>query len=475
MEKEYNNQPVKIMLYPALVFMVIGMAIGVFMAYNAFVLPDYFSGEYVHFGRIRPAHVHHVALLWLLSADLALIYYIVPRLCGTPLFSDKLAYWSAGFWWAGLIPGVYSFPFGTSTGWEYAELPMWLGWWSPKLLFTVGWVLFCINIFATIANRRFSQMYVSLWYVMGTMIWTTFTVLLGFYGIYALPGGISRVNSSFFYVHNLVGLVFTPMGVAAAYYFIPKSSGLPLYSHRLSMIGFWTIALFYPWVGAHHIIHGPMAQWLQTISIIFSFWLIIPVWTVVTNFFATLKGHWDIYSKNIAIRFLMMGNLFYLLTSLQGSIQSLRNVNEITSKTDWIPAHAHMALFGSFTYFAIGGVYHAIEVITKKPLWSKKLGDWHFSLLLLGSITFFLSLFIGGFLQGLEWASWAAGTSYQQFQVNLANLPFLDTVAHVFPWWHIRAFGGVLILTASILFLINMFNTIVLPARGEGDPVVKEV
>ena len=131
-----------------------------------------------------------------------------------------------------------------------------------------------------------------------------------------MPEGISRVNTNFFYVHNLVGLIFTPMGLAQAYYYLPKISGVPIYSHRLSMIGFWSVAFVYAWVGAHHIIHGPVSQWLQTTSIIFSIWLFIPVWTVVTNIFATLKDNWSIYVNSAPIRFIMMGNIFYLLTCI---------------------------------------------------------------------------------------------------------------------------------------------------------------
>jgi len=133
-------------------------------------------------------------------------------------------------------------------------------------------------------------------------------------------------------VHNLVGLIFTPMGLAIIYYFLPKISKEPIYSHRLSMIGFWSIAFVYAWIGAHHIIHGPVSQWLQTVSIIFSIWLFIPVWTVVTNLFATLKNDWNAYLESVPIRFLMMGTMFYLLTCIQGPLMAVRNINEITSK-----------------------------------------------------------------------------------------------------------------------------------------------
>lgn len=459
---KYEDTPVKMMLYPAIVFMVLGMFFGVFISFNTFLFPDYFSGEYVHFGRVRPVHVGHVTLLWLLSANIGLFYYFVPRLCGTPLWSVKLAYVSIALWWSGLIIGIYSYPTGTNFGWEYAELPNYVSFIPTKLMFTTAWVLVVVNMFMTIANRKYEKMYVSLWYVMGTLIWTTFTWLAGTYGIYWVPGGISRVNVSFFYVHNLVGLIFTPMGLAAAYYFLPKLANTPIYSHRLSMIGFWTLAFVYAWVGAHHIIHGPVSQWLQTTSIIFSIWLFIPVWTVVANLFATLQHSWAAYNQSAPLRFLMMGNIFYLLTCVQGPLMALRNINEITSKTDWIIGHSHISLYATFTFFALAGIYHAVPVITGKPLWSKSLADWHFNLNLIGSVPFIASLMIGGFWQGMAWSTWADGSTYAEFHNNLTVLPFLQTIADMYWWWAARSIGGTIVLFANLLFVINMFNTIVL-------------
>lgn len=466
MEK-FNDTPVKLMLYPAIIFMVLGMTFGTFIAFNTFVFPDYFAGEYVHFGRVRPVHVGHVTLLWLLSADLGLFYYFIPRLCGVSLWSPRMAYVSTALWWTSLIIGVYSYPWGTNYGWEYAELPDAVAGIPVKPMLVIAWSLIVINFFMTIANRKFEKMYVSLWYAMGTMIWTTFTLITGSYGINWVPEGISRVNVSFFYVHNLVGLIFTPMGLATAYYFLPKLANTPIYSHRLSMVGFWSIAFVYAWIGAHHIIHGPVSQWLQTTAIVFSIWLFIPVWTVVLNLFSTLKGHWDMYSQSAPVRFLMMGNIFYLLTCIQGPLMALRNINEITSKTDWIIGHSHISLYGTFTFFAIAGIYQAIPVITKKPLWSKRLADWHFALNLWGSFPFMLSLWLGGFLQGMMWATWADGTSYAEFHNNLTMLPFLQTVADMRNWWILRAIGGMIVLFGNLLFVFNIFNTIVLKAEPQ--------
>ncbi|MCB1113267.1 MAG: cbb3-type cytochrome c oxidase subunit I [Chlamydiia bacterium] len=470
-QKKYDDTAAKWLIYPAILFMIFGMIFGVFIAFNGFLVPDYFSGEYVTFGRVRPVHVNSVALLWLLSVDIGLFFYFVPRLCGVPLWNQPLAKITVLLWWFSLIVGVFSFPTGTNTGWEYAELPYWVSWLPIKFMFTVAFVMAAVILFATIARRVYEKMYVSLWYVMGTLIWTSTTWIVGSYVINWVPGGISRVNVNFFYVHNLVGLIFTPMGLATAYYALPKLSGVPIYSHKLSMVGFWSIAFVYAWVGAHHIIHGPMSQWLQTTSIVFSIWLFIPVFSVVTNLFATLSSHWEKYRTSAALRFLMMGNIFYLITCIQGPLMALRNVNEITSKTDWVIGHSHISLYATFTFFAIAGIYQALPQLTGKPLWSKKLANWHFTLNMLGSLPFLASLWIGGFLQGMLWADWAKGSSYAEFHNNLSQMTFLQTVEFMHPWWTWRFIGGVIVLIANLLFAVNVFNTIMLPKQEEEEAV----
>lgn len=465
----YDNRPVKQMLYPSLFFLLIGLFIGVFISVNGFLVPDYFKGPFIHFGRVRPVHVATVTLLWLLSANMGLMYYFVPRLCGTPLWSVKLATVTNLTWWTALIFGTFSLPLGLNFGWEYAELPKTLGLIPIKLIVALAWVMFATNLFMTIIKRRHQKMYVSLWYVMGTLIWTSFTFIVGNFAVEWVPRGISRVNTNFFYVHNLVGLIFTPMGLAAAYYYIPKISKTPIYSHRLSMIGFWSIAFVYAWIGAHHMLHGPESQWLQTTSIIFSMWLIIPVWTVVANLLGTVKSQWQMYTKSAPLRFLTMGVVFYLIVCFQGSLQALRNVNEVISKTDWIIGHAHMSLLGTFTFFAIGGIYYTIPKITGKPLWSDRLANWHFSFTLFGSVLMFVALWLGGFKQGLQWANWGAGDTYAQFHENISHMPFLTTLESMWWWWFARTLSGVIILTGNALFVLNVMNTVILKQE---EPVV---
>lgn len=393
------------------------------------------------YGRLRPLHVNGMLFGWLLAADMGLVYYVVPRLCGVKLWSEKLGVATAVLWNVIILGAVVSLLAGWNQGLEYAELPFLL-----DVAVVVAWVMFGWNIFATIATRKYTQMYVTIWYVGGTILWTAFVYLVGNFGV-MFTTGVNQANLNWMYVHNAVGLIFTPVGLALAYYYIPKSGNIPLYSHKLSMIGFWSLAFIYVWTGAHHMLHGPISQWLQTIAIFFSVMLLIPVWTVVYNFFATMKGEWHQLQKSVPLKFLMSGVVFYLLTCFQGPMHSLRSVNAIVSKTDWIPGHAHMAVLGAFSFFAIAGSLYTIPRIFKTKLHSEPMANWSFWLMMIGGLGFFVTLWLGGFWQGWQW--------------NNPSIPFIDTIVALRPIWIVRFFSGVLIFGGITLFLYNIMATVI--------------
>ena len=129
---------------------------------------------YFSYGRLRPLHVNGMLFGWLLAADMGLAYYIVPRLCGVKLWSEKLGIATAVLWNVIILGAVFSLLGGYQKGLEYAELPTPVG-----ILVVIAWVMFGVNIFATIATRKYQQMYVSIWYIMGTILWTAFVYLTG--------------------------------------------------------------------------------------------------------------------------------------------------------------------------------------------------------------------------------------------------------------------------------------------------------
>lgn len=400
------------------------------------------------YGRLRPLHVNGMLFGWLLAADMGLTYYIVPRLCGVPLFSEKLGVATAVLWNVIILGAVVSLLAGWNQGFEYAELPLPL-----DIAVVVAWVMFGVNIFGTVATRKYEQMYVSVWYVMGTIVWTAFVYITGNFAT-MFATGVNQANLNWMYVHNAVGLIFTPVGLALAYYFIPKSSNTPLYSHKLSMIGFWALAFVYVWTGAHHMLHGPISQWLQTIAIFFSVMLLIPVWSVVYNFFATMQGQWHQLREQVELKFLMSGVVFYLLTCFQGPMHSLRSVNAIVSKTDWIPGHAHMAVLGAFSFFAIAGTLYAVPRMFRTTLHSAAAANWSYWFMMIGGLGFFVTLWLGGVWQGWQW--------------NNPAIPFIDTVVALKPVWLVRFFSGVLIFLGISVFLYEVMATVASAPKGAG-------
>jgi len=421
-------------------FVIVGVIAIVLAA--KFVWPSLLgSVQYLTYGRIRPLHVNGMLFGWLLAANMGLAYFMVPRLCGVKLWSEKLGVATAVLWNVIILGAVVALLGGYNQGLEYAELPT-----SLDILVVIAWVMFGANIFATIASRKYEQMYVTIWYVMGTILWTVFVYITGNFAV-MFTTGVNQANLNWMYVHNAVGLIFTPIGLGVAYYFIPKSSNTPLYSHKLSMIGFWSLAFVYVWTGAHHMIHGPISQWLQTIAIAFSVMLLIPVWAVVYNMFATMQGQWHQLRANVPLKFLMSGVVFYLLTCFQGPMHSLRTVNAIVSKTDWIPGHAHMAVLGAFSFFAIAGTYYIVPRIFRTELFSDALANWSFWMMMIGGLGFFVTLWLGGFWQGWQW--------------NNPSIPFIDTVVALKPVWTVRFFSGSLILVGIVLFAYNILATIV--------------
>ena len=459
---EHEDLAAKYALWAGVSFVVLFGILGVIAAVK-FLIPDLFYGfNWLSWPRIRPVHVQGMIFGWLLSVYMSMFYYIVPRLTGTKLWSEKLGIATTAVWSIGvliMILGVLNpmdsvNPWIMTKGKEYEEWPI-----LASIFLMVAWVMLMTNMLQTFARRTYTQMYVGLWYIMGCLMWTAFVYVIGNWPSQLLPSaafmGLNDANTNWFYGHSVVGLIATPGGLGIAYYFLPKAANAPLYSHKLSLSGFWTLGAIYIWNGAHHMIYGPIPYWLQTVATIFSFLLFIPVLSAVTNFFGTIRGEWHQLRSNVPLKFIIAGTIFYLLVSTQGSFQALRALNAVTHFTDWVIGHSHMALFGTFTFYAFAGCYYAVPRMYKRPLYSEGMADWHFWLSFLGFILFSTALWIGGFNQGMEW--------------NNPNIPFINTVNDMKPFWHVRAIGGGMMLIGMFLFAFNLYKTATMPGVTQDD------
>lgn len=309
--------------------------------------PTFLGSDFIlTFGRIRPAHVNGILFGFLSSALIGTMFYVVPRLCDSPLHNPRLAKILPLVWNLTILIGIIMLLFGYSQGREYAEFP-----WVIDVTILITLVCMSYLILSTIIKRKEQKLYVSVWWYSGVMLWFPIIYFVG--NVMWMPpeGALSGTLDAVFnwyYGHNVLGFWFTPFGIAAWYFTIPIIIKRPLYSHRLSLISFFTLAFFYTGVGAHHILQAPIPEWLKTIAVTTSVLMLIPVLTFTVNIGLTLRGHWSKTFENIPLRFIVSGFVMYGLTSIQGSFQALRSVNAYIHFSQWTVGHAHLALFGVF-------------------------------------------------------------------------------------------------------------------------------
>jgi cytochrome c oxidase cbb3-type subunit 1 len=434
--------------YTAVWWMAIGMTFGLFAAF-LLIWPDLIKDipilAYFTFGRVRPVHTNLVMFAWLSGAYFATLFYMVPRLCGNKLYSERIGNLTVLLHNLLMTSYAVLLLVGQSKGREYAEQP-----WINKIGTVIIFALVGYNVIMTMVNRKEKELYVTAWYMLGAVITTPVVYIIGNQFLFPTNpiAGVNDAVANWFYGHNILGYWFTPVGVGAIYYLLPKMIGAPVWSHRLSMVGFWTLFFVYGPTGAHHLVNGPVPYWLQTVAIAFSITLIIPVWTVLTNFYGTLNGKWGAVKESVPLKFLVSAMVFYFITCFQGPMQALRSVSAITHFTNWVVGHAHLALLGTFSFIMFASIYYALPRLTNREIWSQKLMEWHFWLSLTGFTLFFVSLTIGGLVQGSYWA------------LNESNT-FINSVISQKPYYIARAVGGTMILTGQVFFIYNIFKSAV--------------
>jgi cytochrome c oxidase cbb3-type subunit 1/cytochrome c oxidase cbb3-type subunit I/II len=300
----------------------------------------------------------------------------------------------------------------------------------------------------TIRNRQEPLLYVSVWYITAAIILTLIVYAIG--NVIWVPGagaltGIPDAIILWFYGHNVLGLLLTPLAVGIVYYVIPSATRTPLYSHTLSLAGFWSLLVLYSHIGTHHLIQVPAPTWLKVVSIVGSIGMVIPVMIVLINLWYTVKGKMRAIHENIGAKFVFTGTVFYLFTCIQGPIQSLPQVQRLTHFTNWVVAHAHMGILGFSGMVAIGGIYFILPKMTGRPIYSKTLAEFQYWMILIGLVGFMVVLTIAGLVQGNSWLNG-------------------ETVYRILPQAHnyyiARAGLGVLIVTGAVVGLYNMIRSI---------------
>ena len=451
----YDNKIVKNFLYATIIFGVVGMAVGLLLAFM-FLFPNLTDGvSWLSFGRLRPLHTNAVIFAFVGNAMFAGIYYSLQRLLKTRMASDLLSKINFWGWQLIIVAAAISLPLGYTTSKEYAELE-----WPIDIAIALIWVVFGVNMIWTILKRRQRHLYVAVWFYIATFV--TVAVLHIFNSLelpvsamksYSVYAGVQDALVQWWYGHNAVAFFLTTPFLGLMYYFVPKAANRPVYSYRLSIVHFWSLIFIYIWAGPHHLLYTALPEWAQNLGVAFSVMLLMPSWGGMINGLLTLRGAWDKVRTDPVLKFMVVAITGYGMATFEGPMLSLKNVNAIAHFTDWIIAHVHVGALAWNGFMAFGIIYYLIPRLFKTKLYSLGLANLHFWLGTLGIIIYALPMYVAGFTQASMW---------KQFNPDgtLVYGNFLETVTEIMPMYWMRAIGGTLYIIGMFILVYNVIATV---------------
>ncbi|MBL0047590.1 MAG: cytochrome-c oxidase, cbb3-type subunit I [Bacteroidetes bacterium] len=450
----YDNKIVKMFAYATMLWALVGMLAGLWIAF-ALAYPSLNLGiPYTSFGRLRPLHTNAVIFAFVGNGIFMGVYYSLQRLCKARMFSDalsKIHFWG---WQLIIVSAALTLPFGITTGKEYAELE-----WPIDIAIALIWVVFGWNMFGTIIKRRERHLYVAIWFYIATFVTVamlhivnSFELPISFLKSYSWYAGVQDALVQWWYGHNAVAFFLTTPYLGLMYYFIPKVAQRPVYSYRLSIIHFWALIFLYIWAGPHHLLYTALPDWAQSLGVAFSVMLIAPSWGGMINGLLTLRGAWDKVREDVVLKFMVVAVTAYGMATFEGPMLSLKSVNAIAHFTDWIVAHVHVGALGWNGFLTFGILYWLIPKMFRTELFSKKMANWHFWIGTLGIVFYAVPMYWAGFEQSKMWKQF---TPEGQLQYQ-----FLETVTYMKPFYIMRSIGGTLYLLGAIIMVYNLIKTI---------------
>jgi len=461
----YNYKVVRQFTVMTVVWGIVGMLVGVYIAAELVWPQLSFDLPWLSFGRLRPLHTNAVIFAFGGSALFATSYYVVQRTCQARLFSDKLAAFTFWGWTLVIISAAITLPLGITTSKEYAELE-----WPIDILITLVWVSYAVVFFGTIMKRKVKHIYVANWFF-GAFILTVAVLhlvnsaalpvsLFKSYSVY--PGAIDAMVQ-WWYGHNAVGFFLTAGFLGMMYYFIPKQANRPVYSYRLSVVHFWALISTYMWAGPHHLHYTALPVWAQSLGMVFSLILLAPSWGGMINGMMTLSGAWHKLRDDPILKFLIVSLSFYGMSTFEGPMMAIKTVNALSHYTDWTIGHVHSGALGWVAMVSIGSIYFLVpKLFGREQMYSIRLIDWHFWMATIGVVLYIVAMWIAGIMQGLMWRA-----------INddgTLTYSFVESLQAMYPYYFVRFLGGALFLSGMFLMAWNVAKTIS-GSRPEDAPV----
>lgn len=451
----YDNRIPRMFAIATIFWGAVGMLLGVIaafqLAYPALNFSEYFP--YLTFGRLRPVHTNAVIFAFVGNGIFTAVYYAIPRLLKTSMWSNALGRLHFWGWQLIIAAAAVTLLAGFTTAKEYAELE-----WPLDLAITVIWVVFGINMFGTILTRRERHLYVAIWFFIAS--WVTVAMLhivnsmempVSFFKSYSMYAGVQDALVQWWYGHNAVAFFLTTPYLGLMYYFLPKAADRPVYSYRLSIVHFWSLIFLYIWAGPHHLLYTALPDWAQSLGTTFSIMLLLPSWGGMLNGLFTLRGAWDKVREDPVLKFFVVAVTAYGMSTFEGPMLSLKNVNAISHYSDWTIAHVHIGALGWNGFLTFGMMYWLFPKLYRTQLYSKSLASTHFWMGTLGILLYAIPMYWSAFRTYFMMKAFTP-TGQLQYQ-------FMDVVQTIIPFYVIRGIGGTVYLIGVFIMIYNLIKT----------------
>ncbi|QNN24827.1 cytochrome-c oxidase, cbb3-type subunit I [Planctomycetales bacterium ZRK34] len=451
----YDDAIVRKFTFMTVVWGVVAMLVGLIAAIEL-AFPALNGGiPYITFGRIRPLHTNAAIFAFAGNAIFAAVYYSTQRLCKARMWSDLLSNLHFWGWQIIIVSAALTLPLGITQSKEYAELE-----WPIDILIAVVWLgIFGTNFLMTLIKRRERHMYVALWFYIATIItvallhvFNNLVVPSGLLKSYPIYAGVQDAFMQWWYGHNAVAFFLTTPFLGLMYYFVPKAAGRPVFSYRLSIVHFWSLVFIYIWAGPHHLHYTALPEWASSLGMVFSLMLWMPSWGGGINGLLTLRGAWHKVTVDPVLKFFVVGITFYMMSTFEGPMLSIKSVNALSHYTDWTIAHVHSGALGWNGFMTFGMIYWLLPRIFQTKLYSSKLATTHFWLGTIGILLYIISIYVAGLTQGLMWRA-----IDESGRLSYPN--FVETVNAIIPMWWVRVIGGGMYLSGVLLGMYNMIMT----------------
>ncbi|HET7297744.1 MAG TPA: cytochrome-c oxidase, cbb3-type subunit I [Burkholderiales bacterium] len=462
MENTYNYKVVRQFAIMTVVWGVVGMLAGVFIAAQLLWPALNFDVSWLSYGRLRPLHTNAVIFAFGGSALFATSYYVVQRTSHARLFGDGLAAFTFWGWQAVIVLAAVTLPLGITSGKEYAELE-----WPIDVLIAAVWVAYAVVFFGTLWKRKVPHIYVANWFF-GAFILTvallhivnSAAVPASFWKSYSAYAGTQDAMVQWWYGHNAVGFFLTAGFLGMMYYFVPKQAGRPIYSYRLSVVHFWALIFTYMWAGPHHLHYTALPDWAQSLGMVFSLILLAPSWGGMINGIMTLSGAWHKLRDDPILKFLIVSLSFYGMSTFEGPMMSIKTVNALSHYTDWTVGHVHSGALGWVGLISMGSLYYLIpRLFGRSEMYSVRAINLHFWVATIGIVLYIAAMWIAGVMQGLMWRAVSDD--------GTLTYTFVESVKATYPFYAIRLLGGVLYLAGMLIMAWNVFKTVAAAAPVE--------